>query len=118
MKKILAIVVATAVILSISAVSAIAHPKAIEEKTFSLKADTIFVKESTLAGSSYSVEYTNPQPSTDDVYKMYILSSDEKPGGFAVLRVDISSVKQVSDFTLNFSYHKLRKRLGTWSVLC
>ena len=118
MRKILAIILAAAMMLSLSAVYASAHPKAIREKTFELKTDTIFVKESTLAGSSYTVEYTNPQTSTDDAYKMYILSSSDKPGGFAVLRVDISSVKQASDFALNFSFTTSTTKNSALSVYC
>ena len=118
MRKILAMLLATTVILSLSALLALAHPKAIEEKTFELQADTIFVKETTTVGESYTVEYTNPQQSDDDVYSIYPFEHPRESGGFAVLRVDVSSVKQASDFALNFSFITRGVKNDVFSIYC
>ena len=118
MRKTLAIILTAAVILSLTGTMVSAHPKAIAEKTFELKVETIFVRESSVAGTSYTIEYTNPQTSSDDVYKIYPLTHSEQKGGFAVLKADVSSIKQASDFTLKLSFATSSTKNSVLGIYC
>ena len=90
-----------------------AAPEPIKKKTFDLKADTIFVWQQGKAASSsadksvtsYTVEYIDSQAeNADDANRMFPLTHRKKLGGNAILKVDISSLKYASDFSLRFSF--------------
>lgn len=112
MKKGIASIVALVFIIT-SSVVVTAHPEPIKEKTFDLKADTIFVWQQGKAASSsadksvtsYTIEYIDSQAeNADEIYKMYPTTHSKRLGGNAILKVDISSIKYASDFSLKFSF--------------
>lgn len=110
MKKSLLLILNMALTLTVFGTAVMAAPEAIEKRTFDLKADTIFVWQIGTPGAnkkvaSHTVEYIDPQAeNAAESNKMYPITHYTKLGGDAILKVDISSVKYASDFSLKFSF--------------
>ena len=113
MRKLLTACLIAVLVMSVFNIGVTAAPKPIKKETVELKIDTIFVKEVGTAGNSdkkktvksYKIEYVNPDAGdSSGCTKIYPPGHYWKLGGYMILKADISSVKNASEFNLKFSF--------------
>ena len=113
MRKLLTACLIAVLVMSVFNIGVTAAPKPIKKEAVELKIDTIFVKEVGTAGNSdkkktvksYKIEYVNPDAGdSSGCTKIYPPGHYWKLGGYMILKADISSVKNASEFNLKFSF--------------
>ena len=109
MKRNMAVVLAL-ILIVLNNTAVMAHPEVIEKKIFGLNVETIIVQEKGTASASattntYTITHITAEGSVgNETYNMYSSFHQKKLATSAVLKVDISDVKSVSDFDLNFTF--------------
>lgn len=123
-KKSLRLILITIFLFTTALTGVMAAPEAIEKKTIELKTDTILINQLGTAGAAtanthYSVEYIDPDAEdAKETIKMYSFSHQKKLGTEAILKVDISSIKYASDFSLKFSFYTGTNKNNRIKVFC
>lgn len=103
MRKFLAACLIAILIMSLIAPCVFAAPEVIKKDTIDLKADTFIVWE--CKNGSYGIEYINS--GAGDSYgctKIFPSNHSSRLGGYAILKVGITSVKNAAECNLKFSF--------------